>query len=869
MDLNQTKLTKSEWDSIETQVSESEKKILNVIIQGYGDINYKYNDNQSLIQLLKLNIEDTSNIEAYFYNEYFRKNIQKIYDTITLAPTKSKKSAPSTTVSTVSNPIAVRLNEWLTENKSSINNIKKIKKVDLIRIERTESTILTNRDSIFEFILLDFCEKVLLSLARGTSDYGFYLYTIIHIREISVHKINRYVMNFVEFVIRIGNENTNIQDVFRHSYPFIEKNKYLLKYADVHLFTHQKQLFSTFKQNPAGSKLVLYMAPTGTGKTLSPIGLSQQYKIIFICVARHVGLALAKSAISVGKKVAFAFGCDTASDIRLHYFSALSYTKHKKSGGIYKVDNSIGTNVEIMICDVKSYITAMHYMLAFNQEENIITYWDEPTITMDYAEHPLHETIHNNWVENRISKVVLSCATLPKEHEIVETISDFRIKFENAEIYTITSYDCKKTISILNKNSEKVLPHNLFPQYSDLLQCINYSEENKTLLRYYDLKEIVRFIEYVNENKYINEPYTVATYFNKISDITMNSIKMLYLETLKRIEPFWPIIYHNYCLSANTNTTPDNGIKKIKSIDVASTSTPSFIGAELSRTVSEQCKPSPQPSSAGKGVLITTSDAYTLTDGPTIFLTEDVQKLGRFYIQQSHIPERVFNDIMKKIGDNDVIQKNIRTLEATLEDILGDNIDKEKKSERILSTNDSVRILQQIEVLQSQIKIVNMDSIYIPNMRQHQMKWAPGGQIVENAFIPHIDDMIVKDIMLIDVDNQMKMLLLLGIGVFTNHPNIQYMEIMKKLAMNQQLYLIIAESDYIYGTNYQFCHGFIGKDLMNMTQQKTIQAMGRIGRNNIQQEYTIRFRDDAIIMNLFRPTCENLEATNMSRLFSS
>ena len=32
------------------------------------------------------------------------------------------------------------------------------------------------------------------------------------------------------------------------------------------------------------------------------------------------------------------------------------------------------------------------------------------------------------------------------------------------------------------------------------------------------------------------------------------------------------------------------------------------------------------------------------------------------------------------------------------------------------------------------------------------------------------------------------------------------MDIMKKLAEEQKLYLIIASSDYIYGTNYQFCH---------------------------------------------------------------
>jgi hypothetical protein len=99
--------------------------------------------------------------------------------------------------------------------------------------------------------------------------------------------------------------------------------------------------------------------------------------------------------------------------------------------------------------------------------------------------------------------------------------------------------------------------------------------------------------------------------------------------------------------------------------------------------------------------------------------------------------------------------------------------------------------------------------------------------------------------------------------------NLQYMEIMKRLAYRQQLFLILASSDYIYGTNYQFCHGFIGKDLTNMTQQKTIQAMGRIGRNQMQQEYTIRFRDDTIIEQLFLAPIENREAVIMSRLFSS
>jgi hypothetical protein len=91
---------------------------------------------------------------------------------------------------------------------------------------------------------------------------------------------------------------------------------------------------------------------------------------------------------------------------------------------------------------------------------------------------------------------------------------------------------------------------------------------------------------------------------------------------------------------------------------------------------------------------------------------------------------------------------------------------------------------------------------------------------------------------------------------------------MKKLADEQKLYLIIASSDYIYGTNYQFCHGYLSKDL-ELTQEKIIQAMGRVGRNKYQQDYTVRFRDDSQIMKLFTSETDKPEIINMNRLFNS
>ena len=164
--------------------------------------------------------------------------------------------------------------------------------------------------------------------------------------------------------------------------------------------------------------------------------------------------------------------------------------------------------------------------------------------------------------------------------------------------------------------------------------------------------------------------------------------------------------------------------------------------------------------------------------------------------------------------------------------------------------------------------MVNMDDVYIPNTQSHQRTWT--GEYNTGPYSPNIDEDDVCKIMALDVDNNKKILLLLGIGVFTdeNTANPRYMEIMKKLAYEQRLYLILASSDYIYGTNYQFTHGYIGKDLLQMTQQKTIQALGRIGRNNMQQEYTIRFRDNTMLHQLFTKPEENKESIIMNRLFT-
>ncbi len=809
MDLTQTKLSKGEWESIEVPVSQDELAILKMICNGYHNVTIKHNTHLSLIGYLK--IQYSESMEDFLYKRYFQGIIekqQKIYD---------HKYAPTVT------------------------SKKTIKKADQIRIENIESKSRNFLKTIFEYVLLDIIQNLLKTYSGETKKWNYYYYTLYHLAQYNVICINKYVYEYCRHILDLFKDNIKNVDLILKSDQYIEKNKFLLKYADITLYEHQKQLFTVCKQpNP---KLVLYIAPTGTGKTLSPIGLSEKFKVIFVCAARHVGLALAKAAISCEKKVAFAFGCKDPGDIRLHYFAAKEYVKNRRSGSIFKVDNAIGDRVEIMICDLESYIPAMHYMRSFNDVSNLIMYWDEPTITMDYQHHELHATIQKNWQNNIVPNVILSSATLPKQHEIGDAIAHFRSKFSDSSIHNIMSHDCKKTIPIINKDGYMVLPHMMFPEFKDLVQSIEHCKENKTLLRYMDLKVILRFISYMTEKELITKnKYKMDRYFPELLDITMNRIKEYYLELLSLIkDEDWDRIYADF-----------QGIKKKRLESVA---------------------------------YMTTKDSHTFTDGPTIFLADDIEKIATFCLKSAKIPDVVIQDIEDAIEHNNTLNEKIIELEkevefkegpAKKETVVKDrrvNIRQRIGGQDKLKEDIEVRELKKkIQRLSDQFKTVALSHLFVPNKPEHKENWMSFTSLEEslgNEFTCDISEKIVEQIMkLTNVSDNWKILLLMGIGVFTTHDNKEYTEIMKRLAEEQKLYLIIASTDYIYGTNYQFCHGYIGKDLAGLSQEKIIQSMGRIGRNNIQQDYTLRFRDDGLIHKLFKEEKDKPEVINMNRLFS-
>ena len=801
MDLNQLKLTKTEWDTTELPVSVDEKEILELIIAGYSDVNIIYNKNLSMLNYLKM--DPNENIMNHLYKEYFEPRIKKLIDKY----------------------------EFEFESKLPLK-FQRVNSMEKLKLENMNKTIQDCGQKIFEFYLLYIAEQTMRYFYKdNTVKFNKYYYTLEHLMKLKITNVNILVVEFINAVLADYYMELSIKHMFLQSSDLIEKNEDLVKYKDYQLYEHQKQLFTISKvPNP---KLILYIAPTGTGKTMSPLGLSETKRVIFVCAARHVGLALAKSAISMGKKIAFAFGCNDATDIRLHYFAAKDYVKHNKTGsdikyrdGSRKVDNSNGENVEIMICDIKSYVCAMYYMHAFNEVENMIMYWDEPTITLDYKEHEFHSYITDIWQKNIIPNIILSSATLPHQEDLQETIADYTSRFDNSLLYNIVSHDCNKSIPLLNTKNQIEMPHLKYENYEKLQESVAHCKKYTTLLRYFDLNEIVKFIHYLDQNGMIEEDrYKISVKYEDLSEMTMNNIKIHYLELLERISiEHWDIVFNHF-----------NTIRKSKYVS---------------------------------NIHVATTDAHTLTDGPTIFLAHDVEKISKFILQSIKIPEQVIQDMMAAIEHNDKVLSVLKQKEQQMEDSLGAEVEKEHKMAKDSITPEQRKLRGEIDGLHKIVKTIALSELFVPNKLTHMKHWIQK-DVVDREFSCNIEPNDVERIMLMEVKSSWKILLLMGIGVFTNNHDNNYTEIMKQLAIQQKLYLIIASSDYIYGTNYQFCHGYISKDLSDMTQEKTIQALGRIGRNQLGKDYSIRFRDDSLIEKIFVDAEYRPEVENMNKLFNT
>ena len=145
MDLQQNKLTKAEWESIEIPSTNEEKKILKLIVAGFHNINIKNNETLSILSYLKLS--NTELINKYIFMKYLEPELVIIYNKYKIKYTPKKF------------------------------NKKTLSKADIIRFDHMESNLFEKKNIIFEYILINYIKNILKYKDTDT-DWIKYYYTL-------------------------------------------------------------------------------------------------------------------------------------------------------------------------------------------------------------------------------------------------------------------------------------------------------------------------------------------------------------------------------------------------------------------------------------------------------------------------------------------------------------------------------------------------------------------------------------------------------------------------------------------------------------------------------------------------------------------
>jgi hypothetical protein len=258
-----------------------------------------------------------------------------------------------------------------------------------------------------------------------------------------------------------------------------------------------------------------------------------------------------------------------------------------------------------------------------------------------------------------------------------------------------------------------------------------------------------------------------------------------------------------------------------------------------------------------------TADAHTITD-PALFVADDLQKVVKFCL--SFLNKSIVSALEANLRKNEEIKAKIVQLRKKLEDVMASDGLGEKKAAVHRLSPEAIQIEEQIQC--TTLLTIELPKRYVPNSAEHQRLWAPPETkpLSEQPYTSDLDPGVAEKILETSVADEWKLLLLTGIGGFFKDAPSDYLEIVKTLAGDQRLYMILADTDYIYGTSYPFGHIYVGKDLADFTQSKFVQVCGRVGRYVGRGRSSVRLRDNLAIRKMFLPATSNIEAILMNEI---
>ena len=208
-------------------------------------------------------------------------------------------------------------------------------------------------------------------------------------------------------------------------------------------------------------------------------------------------------------------------------------------------------------------------------------------------------------------------------------VHNYEEKYPHSIFKYIDVHDQFSNLMIYDEYSNVIMPHNYFKDYNKMTDFLYYQQ--KKYYKFYNCDHCAKFILFYN--KYFDKSILDKN-FNNIENLDLNYIKDKYIDILLNIDSQskWDTICEKYEMY-NKKYDEDN---KNTVLD---------IGTEL-----------------------TTSSAKSLTNGPTLYVTNKIDNISKYLLMKSNIDTKVLDGIEDKINRNNDINDVLLQKQKDYED---------------------------------------------------------------------------------------------------------------------------------------------------------------------------------------------------------
>ena len=264
-------------------------------------------------------------------------------------------------------------------------------------------------------------------------------------------------------------------------------------------------------------------------------------------------------------------------------------------------------------------------------------------------------------------------------------------------------------------------------------------------------------------------------------------------------------------------------------------------------------------------MLFTQKDARVFEAGPCLYMTSNTAVVCRYCLESACIPPQMLSSLRANLAHNQKILAEVAVKTKLMED---KNKADEKKEKKMAEGRDKpeVKLLkEEIKRLTAALKPVNLPECYIPNTEAHKRRFGNTA-----GFCSNIDADAAATVLAIEgLPDNYSILFLMGIGVMS-HAHPEYLALVKSMLDENKLFMVVADQDFLWGTNFDFRYMIVAADLCangvhKLTPDMLQQMLGRVGRNG--QNATVYSRIPNIGQLLFCPPAVKAEQTKLNQLF--